>query len=109
MKKRGLALILVMAMAITTILSACGKTSEKSGSEGSSTSQTTNQGASSNEASGKPVKVSMYIQDSAEAALTNDMPIGQAIQDATNVEFDFILGPNATAWATFLRKNYRAL
>ncbi len=96
MKKRGLALILVMAMAITTILSACGKTPEKSGSEGSSTSQTTNQGASSNEASGKPVKVSMYIQDSAEAALTNDMPIVQAIQDATNVEFDFILGPNAT-------------
>jgi len=106
--KRVLALVLAVLMLAS--MAACGGSDSKSTSaEGTKAAESTTKAAEATTKAAEattaaenqePDVISMLVPDSADATLTNDLPIVKAIEEATNVHFDFILGPSATAQYT---------
>ncbi|RCX17517.1 carbohydrate ABC transporter substrate-binding protein (CUT1 family) [Anaerobacterium chartisolvens] len=91
-KWKGAVSAVVSAALVISVLSGCGQKNE--GAQSSTPSDQTQQTAVSNGITEKPIKISMFLQDSADQAISPDLPIIKEITQKTNVSFDFIPGPN---------------
>lgn len=55
--------------------------------------QVDEEGQAGQKISEEPITISMYLQDSADQAISPDLPIIKEITERTNIHFDFIPGP----------------
>lgn len=83
--KRPVSLALASVM-VLSVLGGCS--SKKESSQGSQ---------DSGKITDKPITISMFLQDSADQAISPDLPIIKEITKRTNVSFDFIPGPATEA------------
>jgi len=83
--KKVIALILTVAFVMSTLVGCSKSTTQNTGTE-TTTESTTN--------TTKNVTISLFLQDSADQAISPDLPIIQEITKRTGVNFDFIAGPN---------------
>ena len=93
MNKRGVALLLAAGLAVST-LAGCGSTSSGASNGEDAQVQNTEQEPEQQEGAKEEVTVSMFLQDSADQAISPDLPIIKEITKRTGVHFEFIPGPN---------------
>ncbi|WMJ86123.1 extracellular solute-binding protein [Anaerocolumna sp. MB42-C2] len=92
--KRVIALALVLILAMST-LAGCGSTASTNGSNGENgAKKTEDQAAGTNDEKKEDITISLFLQDSADQAISTDLPIIQEITKRTGVNFDFIAAPN---------------
>lgn len=89
MKLKKVTAFALAAVMTITCFAGCGKTQKDSGSVNGS-----DEVAKESDEKQENVKVSMFLQDSADQAISTDLPIIQEITKRTGVDFDFIPGPN---------------
>jgi len=59
--------------------------------------QVDEEGQASQKISKEPITISLFLQDSADQAISPDLPIIKEITERTNIHFDFIPGPTTEA------------
>lgn len=96
--KRVIALLLAVVLVMST-LAACGSTAKNEGSktenEGNKSETKTETGTdAAKDDKNEEITISMFLQDSADQAISPELPIIQEITKRTGVHFDFIPGPN---------------
>ncbi|MGB8455649.1 MAG: extracellular solute-binding protein [Anaerocolumna sp.] len=92
--KRAIALILLVVVTMSTLFG-CGSTASKDGSNAGNEANTTEAGAAgTNDEKKEDVTISLFLQDSADQAISTDLPIIQEITKRTGVNFDFVAAPN---------------
>lgn len=89
---------LLSAVMFAAVFAGCGPNTKEQGADSSVTpSSQTEQAASPNDDSGvisaEPITISVFLKDSADQAISPDLPIIREITNRTNVHFDFIPGP----------------
>jgi putative aldouronate transport system substrate-binding protein len=97
LKWKGAVSAALSAVLVISALAGCGAKTDEAAQASSQPAQTAGQPAQTAETSGKiaetPITISMFLQDSADQAISTDLPIIQEITKRTNVSFDFIPGP----------------
>lgn len=83
---RPVAFILLALMVVSPMAGCSG---EKGGNSSSMST-----GSSSSKITDKPITISMFLQDSADQAISPDLPIIKEITNRTGVSFNFITGPS---------------
>ncbi len=96
LKWKGAVALALSAALFMSLLAGCGSKDEKTQS-GGATNQSGETTASSGKLIEEPIKISLFLQDSADQAISPDLPIIKEITDRTNVSFDFIPGPATEA------------
>ncbi len=89
--KRAVSFALSTALVIS-FLAGCGAPKDEAQS-GETSGQAVNTAEADGKITAKPITISMFLQDSADQAISMDLPIIQEITKRTNVSFDFIPGP----------------
>jgi len=93
--KRVVSATLSVAL-VMSVLAGCG--AEKNNAQASETSsQSTQTAGTSEKISEEPITISMFLQDSADQAISLDLPIIKEITKRTNISFDFVTGPSTEA------------
>lgn len=85
---------MVLASAVClTAFSGCGN-SASDNSQSTVSSETAGESESAKEENNENITVSMFLQDSADQAISTDLPIIQEITKRTGVNFEFVAAPN---------------
>lgn len=90
--KKVVALVLASAVCLTAF-SGCGN-SASDNSQSTVSSETAGESESAKEENNENITVSMFLQDSADQAISTDLPIIQEITKRTGVNFEFVAAPN---------------
>ena len=92
--KRAIALALSVVIAMSTLVG-CGSTASTDGSNAGNEAKTTEAGtAVTNDEKKEDVTISLFLQDSADQAISTDLPIIKEITKRTGVNFEFVAAPN---------------
>ena len=90
--KKVVALVLASAVCLTAF-SGCGN-SASDNNQPTVSSEAAGESESSKEENNENITVSMFLQDSADQAISTDLPIIQEITKRTGVNFEFVAAPN---------------
>lgn len=90
--KKVVALVLASAVCLTAF-SGCGN-SALDNSQSTVSSEAAGESESAKEENNENITVSMFLQDSADQAISTDLPIIQEITKRTGVNFEFVAAPN---------------
>ena len=90
--KKVVALVLASAVCLTAFSG--GGNSASDNSQSTVSSETAGESESAKEENNENITVSMFLQDSADQAISTDLPIIQEITKRTGVNFEFVAAPN---------------
>lgn len=90
--KKVIALVLASAVCLAAF-SGCGN-SASDNSQSTVSSEASGESESAKEENNENITVSMFLQDSADQAISTDLPIIQEITKRTGVNFEFVAAPN---------------
>ena len=92
--KRAIALALSVVITIST-LAGCSSKAPTDEGKTVNEAQTTETGSeATSDEKKEDIKISLFLQDSADHAISTDLPIIQEITKTTGVNFEFIAAPN---------------
>lgn len=92
--KRAIALALSVVITMSTLVG-CSSTASKGGSNAGNEAKTTESGTEvTSDEKKEDVTISLFLQDSADQAISTDLPIIKEITKRTGVNFEFVAAPN---------------
>lgn len=95
--KRVIALMLTVVMVMTTLIGCSSKKADdksKTDNTGNNTGTKTEDTKGTTDTAKENITISLFLQDSADQAISPDLPIIKEITKRTGINFDFIAGPN---------------
>lgn len=92
--KKVIALAMSVVITMSTLVG-CGSTASKDGSNAGNETKTTEAGTEvTSDEKKEDVTISLFLQDSADQAISTDLPIIKEITKRTGVNFEFVAAPN---------------
>lgn len=94
-KKKVTALLLMIVVSVSALWGCGNSASDQAGpSKSPETETASEQTDATEETSTDNIVVSMFLQDSADQAISTDLPIIQEITKRTGIDFEFVAAPN---------------
>jgi putative aldouronate transport system substrate-binding protein len=94
-KKKVTALLLMIVVSVSALWGCGNSASDQAGPSNSPETETASeQTDATEETSTDNIVVSMFLQDSADQAISTDLPIIQEITKRTGIDFEFVAAPN---------------
>ena len=92
-RKKVIALVLTAAVSVSA-LAGCGNSASGSTPQAAETTQAPAASGEAGEESKENITVSMFLQDSADQAISTDLPFIKEITKRTGIRFEFVPAPN---------------